>query len=68
MEEIARDMEAKIEVKLEDKLEGVSYVIDPKALSREDLYGVLDPNEAELIQTEASVCHTHYVIILKTWV
>ena len=27
--------------------EGVSHVIDPKALSKEDLYGVLDPNTRE---------------------
>ena len=28
-------------------VEGVSHVIDPKALSKEDLYGVLDPNTRE---------------------
>merc|ERR1740128_1108459 len=28
-------------------IEGVSHVIDPKALSKEDLYGVLDPNTRE---------------------
>ena len=27
--------------------EGVAHVIDPKALSKEDLYGVLDPNTRE---------------------
>ena len=32
--------------RLEGK-EGVSHVIDPKALSKEDLYGVLDPNTRE---------------------
>ena len=28
-------------------VEGVSYIIDPKAISKEDLYGVLDPNTRE---------------------
>ena len=28
-------------------VEGVAHVIDPKALSKEDLYGVLDPNTRE---------------------
>merc|ERR1719193_188369 len=28
-------------------IEGVAHVIDPKALSKEDLYGVLDPNTRE---------------------
>merc|ERR550519_639625 len=32
--------------RLEGK-EGVAHVIDPKALSKEDLYGVLDPNTRE---------------------
>ena len=30
-----------------ENVEGVSHVIDPKALSKEDLYGVLDPNTRE---------------------
>lgn len=28
-------------------VEGVSHIIDPKAISKEDLYGVLDPNTRE---------------------
>ena len=28
-------------------VEGVAHVIDPKAISKEDLYGVLDPNTRE---------------------
>lgn len=30
-----------------ENVEGVAHVIDPKALSKEDLYGVLDPNTRE---------------------
>lgn len=30
-----------------DKIEGRSHVIDPKALSKEELYGLLDPNTRE---------------------
>ena len=28
-------------------IEGVAHVIDPKAISKEDLYSVLDPNTME---------------------
>ena len=28
-------------------VEGVAHIIDPKAISKEDLYGVLDPNMRE---------------------
>jgi dynein heavy chain 1 len=28
-------------------VEGVAHIIDPKAISKEDLYGVLDPNTRE---------------------
>lgn len=28
-------------------IEGVAHVIDPKAMSKETLYGVLDPNTRE---------------------
>ena len=28
-------------------VEGVSHIVDPKAISKEDLYGVLDPNTRE---------------------
>jgi dynein heavy chain 1, cytosolic len=28
-------------------IEGVAHVIDPKAISKETLYGVLDPNTRE---------------------
>ena len=28
-------------------VEGVAHMIDPKAISKEDLYGVLDPNTRE---------------------
>ena len=31
-----------------DGREGVAHVIDPKALSKEDLYGSLDPNTREV--------------------
>ena len=31
-----------------DGKEGVAHVIDPKALSKEDLYGSLDPNTREV--------------------
>ena len=31
-----------------DGKEGVAHVIDPKAISKEDLYGSLDPNTREV--------------------
>ena len=34
-----------------DGKEGVGHVIDPKALSKEDLYGSLDPNTREVRET-----------------
>ena len=40
----------KVLIKALEKLEGVegvAHVIDPKAISKEDLYGVLDPNTRE---------------------
>ena len=30
-----------------ENVEGVAHIIDPKAISKEDLYGVLDPNTRE---------------------
>jgi dynein heavy chain 1 len=37
----------KVLLKALERLEGVAHVIDPKALSKEDLCGMLDPNTRE---------------------
>ena len=46
-------------------IEGVAHVIDPKAISKDELYGVLDPNTREW--TDGLFTHilrkfVHYII------
>ena len=38
-----------------DGKEGVAHVIDPKAISKEDLYGSLDPNTREVCNTKPTL-------------
>lgn len=46
-------------------VEGIAHVIDPKAISKEALYGVLDPNTREW--TDGLFTHILRSVVLLVW-